>query len=125
MAFLFKFHAAFKRKSFRNRARAWLVLKIGAKMFQNSVPLTERQAGTTNDAASAWKPLPTRTPESPVEIEASASASKPAVRGWNPRHFVRDVMTTSVRTDDPTHGSRPADESRRRTISWGHCKEKP
>src|SRR5208337_4957590 len=87
MAFLFKFHAAFKRKSFRNRARAWLVLKIGAKMFQNSVPLTERQAGTTNDAASAWKPLPTRTPESPVEIEASG-ASGAGHRLWWPAFFV-------------------------------------
>ena len=41
-------------------------------MFQNSVPITERHAGTPNSAVSARKLLPTRTPESRVEIEASA-----------------------------------------------------
>src|ERR1019366_2656985 len=61
------------RVSGTGHRRGW-ILKIGAKMFQNSVPITERHAGTTNGAASARNSCPTRTHESRVEIEARRPA---------------------------------------------------
>src|SRR3990172_4348208 len=72
------------------------ILKIARKMFQNSEPLTERPAGTTNGAASARKLLPTRTSESRVEIEASSCFS-PLREG--------DAATPLRKPETPTHHS--------------------
>jgi hypothetical protein len=70
------------------RERGW-ILKIGEKMFQNSVPITERHAGTANGAASARKFLPTRTRELRVEIEASGARRVALDRQKQYSFFVR------------------------------------